>query len=162
MPTGGDDTQAGRIRLRDHHSCLVYGIWGRLQLDTRIRGARSMGSAGAGRRRQPCARYLFCRPGFRLYSQIGHDSSDRRGSCSPCPTCGRRNSSLSRGRRPSTTEPLRTLRDTSCLSFSARPARFKRKVRRRRGGSYPLSHLYGHFGLLRLSRLGHDVPSTKA
>jgi hypothetical protein len=28
--------------------------------------------------------------------------------------------------------------------------------------AYPLSHLYGHFGLLRLSRLGHDVPSTKA
>jgi hypothetical protein len=37
MPTGGDDTQAGRVRLRDHHSCLVYGIWGRLELDTRIR-----------------------------------------------------------------------------------------------------------------------------
>ena len=40
--------------------------------------------------------------------------------------------------------------------------RFKHKVRRRRGGSYPLSHLYGHFGLLRLSRLGHDVSWTKA
>ena len=36
------------------------------------------------------------------------------------------------------------------------------RVRRRRGGSYPLSHLYGHFGLLRLSRLGHDVPWAKA
>src|SRR6516164_2713054 len=33
-----------------------------------------------------------------------------------------RNSSLSERRRPSTTEPLRTLRDTSCLSFCARPA----------------------------------------
>jgi RNA-directed DNA polymerase len=40
--------------------------------------------------------------------------------------------------------------------------RIKHKTRRRKGGSYPLSHLYGHFGLVRLSRLGHDVPWVKA
>jgi RNA-directed DNA polymerase len=41
--------------------------------------------------------------------------------------------------------------------------RSKHKVRRRRkGGSYPLSHLCVHFGLVRLNRLGHDVAWTKA
>ncbi len=40
--------------------------------------------------------------------------------------------------------------------------RFKHKVRRIKGGAYPLSHLYEHFGLVRLSRLGHDVSWAKS
>jgi len=40
--------------------------------------------------------------------------------------------------------------------------RIKHKVRRRKGGTYPLPHLYGHYGLVRLCRLGHDLPWVNA
>jgi RNA-directed DNA polymerase len=40
--------------------------------------------------------------------------------------------------------------------------RSKYKVRRRKGGTYPLSHLYGYFGLVRLTALGSDEPWVRA
>jgi hypothetical protein len=40
--------------------------------------------------------------------------------------------------------------------------RFKHKTRRSKGGSYPLPHLYETCGLVRLTRLGRDVPWAKA
>jgi hypothetical protein len=51
---------------------------------------------------------------------------------------------------------------STALDARIYPACFRHKTRRSKGGNYLLPHLYKTFGLVRLTRLGRDVPWAKA